>query len=188
MKDRLSRRNLLGVLLLGLAGCAPPGVAPSPAPAEAATTVVAVRHAERAQDPPNDPGLSAEGVIRARALPAALHSLGAEPVAAIYSTQFRRTQETVAPLAAQTGVTVTERPISAANLASYAQDLAREIRSRHTGETVVIVGHSNTVPALVAALSGGPAPQLAETDYGDLFRVIIPASGPPRVERSRFGR
>jgi hypothetical protein len=54
-------------------------------------------------------------------------------VAAIYSTQLRRTLATAAPLATAAGIAVTERPANATNAASYAQDLAREILSRHAG-------------------------------------------------------
>jgi hypothetical protein len=39
---------------------------------------------------------------------------------------------------------------------------------------VLIVGHSNTVPATIAAL-GGPKVMVAETDYGSVF-VYVPAT------------
>ena len=183
-RPAFTRRWFVGAALLALAGCAPRASVPAPA-AEPATTVFVVRHAERAGDPAGDPGLTPAGQSRAEALPQAVRDAGR--VAAIYSTQLRRTQATAAPLAAAMGIAVTTRPASAANSATYAQDLAREILSRHAGQTVVVVGHSNTVPAIVAALSGGPAPALTEADYGDLFRVVIPRTGAPRVERGRFG-
>jgi phosphohistidine phosphatase SixA len=37
--------------------------------------------------------------------------------------------------------------------------------------TVLVVGHSNTVPEIVAQLGGARPADLAETDYGDIFRV-----------------
>jgi len=179
-----TRRRFVGATLLALVGCAPRASVPAPA-AEPVTTVFVVRHAERAAEPAADPGLTPAGQARAEALPRAVR--GAGRVTAIYSTQYRRTQATAAPLAAALGIAVTTRPASAANSATYAQELAREILSRHAGETVVVVGHSNTVPAIVAALSGGPAPALTEADYGDLFHVTIPRTGPARVERKLFG-
>jgi broad specificity phosphatase PhoE len=183
---------LLVLGLLGLAGCSHAAAerttsGPLARQAERATTVIVVRHAERADEPVADPGLSLEGQARARALPDALRGLGTPAAAAIYTTQYRRARDTAVPLAEAAGVAVTERPISAANLATYAHDLAREILARHAGATVLVVGHSNTVPALVAALGGGPPPPLAERDYGDLFQIVIPTSGPACVERSRFG-
>jgi hypothetical protein len=75
-----------------------------------------------------------------------------KPTAA-YRSLFSRTQQTAEPLAQATGLTINERPLSGANLATYADDLAREIRG-HRGETVVVVSHSNTVPAIVSAFSG----------------------------------
>lgn len=171
-------------MLLATAACAAATPAPAPAAQPEPTVVIVVRHAERAAEPASDPALSAEGRARAQALPDAV---GAAPVAAIYTTQFRRTRETAEPLAVRAGVPVTPRPASGENLATHADDLARHILATHAGQTVVVVGHSNTVPALVAALSGAPAPPLTEADYGDLFRIVIPPSGAARVERSRFG-
>jgi broad specificity phosphatase PhoE len=87
---------------------------------------------------------------------------------------------------------VTERPITPATAARYADDLAREIRERHAGQTVAVVGHANTVPALVRALAGpGPArrrPALGEGEYGDVFVVVLPAGGgAARTLRLRVG-
>jgi broad specificity phosphatase PhoE len=153
--------------------------------ADAPTVVLVLRHAERVGEPGPDPALSEAGAARARQLVGAARDAR---VAAVYATQFRRTRETAEPLAHASGVPVTQRPIDAANGARYAEDLAREIRTQHAGRTVAVVGHSNTVPALVAALAGGAAPALGEGDYGDLFVVILTsAETPARVLRLRVG-
>ena len=176
---------------------------PAPGPAAAATVVLVMRHAERADAGAGagnammaaDPGLSAAGVARARAFAEALRE---GEVSAVYVTQYRRTRDTGAPIAGMAtagapiagtaGVPVIERPVSAANAAGYGAALAREIRERHGGRTVAVVGHSNTVPEIVAALSGRPAPALTERDYGDVFVVILaPGSGAARVLRLRAG-
>ncbi len=159
---------------------------PGTAADSGATVVLVMRHAERADGGGADPGLSEAGAERARALASAASRSG---VGVILTTQYVRTRETAAPLAAETGAPVVGRPVTAANAASYAADLAREIRTAHAGRTVAVVGHSNTVPAIVAALAGGPAPTLGEGDYGDLFVVILPpAGGEARVLRTRVGR
>jgi phosphohistidine phosphatase SixA len=158
----------------------------SVAPAVAAPTVVLVmRHAERAAEPGPDPALSAAGAERAQRLAEAARDA---KVSAVIGTQFRRTRETAAPLAQAAGVPVTERPITPANAATYAADLARDIREQHAGRTVAVIGHSNTVPAIVAALGGGAPPTLGESDYGDAFVIVLPADGSAaRVLRLRVG-
>lgn len=181
---------LAAVLLAGCAargGVAPDAATPAASVADPAPTVVLVtRHAERAGQGGEDPGLSEAGAERARQLATAA---GGSGVSVILTTQYLRTRETAAPLAAATGAPIVGRPVTAANARAYAADLAREIRTAHAGRTVAVVGHSNTVPAIVAALTGGPAPALGEGDYGDLFVVILPpAGGEARLLRARVGR
>ncbi|MGH9944819.1 MAG: hypothetical protein ACRD9R_20920, partial [Pyrinomonadaceae bacterium] len=56
------------------------------------------------------------------------------------------------------------------------------------GRTVLVVGHRNTVPSLVEALSGKPAPALNDSDYDQLYIVTVPASEPAKVIKANFGR
>jgi len=176
-------RLVLAAALLAAPACLPAPSAP-PAPGAGATTVVVVRHAEKATDDPRDPSLSPAGEERARALRSLLKDAG---VAAIYATQYRRTRQTAEPLAQQLGLAVVERPVSAANASTYAPDLAREIVSTHAGKTVLVVGHSNTVPGIVEALSGSAVPPITESEYDHLFVVVVPAQGPARLFPVRFG-
>jgi broad specificity phosphatase PhoE len=165
----------------------PAGAARANAPAAAATVVLLMRHAEKAAEPAADPPLTEAGTARAQRLAEAAREAG---VRAVYSTQYRRTLDTARPLAAAVGVPVAERPITAANAGGYALELAREIRARHAGQTVAVVGHSNTIPAVVAALTGGAAPTITDDQYGDLFVVVLDgaaAPAPPRVLRVRVG-
>lgn len=160
-------------------------LAGAPAPlASQATTVVVVRHAEKSADDPQDPSLSPAGQQRAMALRAVM---GNAPVAAVYATQYRRTRATAEPLARRNRQLVVVRPVTAANAATYAQDLAAEILSRYRGRTVVVVGHTNTVPAIVYALSGRPVAPIGETEYDRLFIVRVPASGPATLRETRYG-
>lgn len=172
----LSRRAalvpLLAVAALSLA--APATRAQPVAKREAAmapTTVILVRHAERATEPANDPVITPAGEQRAQALAAALKDAG---VQAIVTTQFQRTRLTAKPLADALGLAA---EVVEARGATHPQEVARTVLSRHAGKTVVVVGHSNTVPAIAAAL-GAPGPgEIADTTYDNLFIVTVPASG-----------
>jgi broad specificity phosphatase PhoE len=144
-----------------------------------------VRHAEKSTDDPRDPSLSPEGQERAKALSSMLRNAG---VTDIYTTQYKRTRQTAQPLAQQSGIAILERPINASNSATYAHDLAREILTRSAGKGVLVVGHSNTVPDIVKALSGSAVPAITDTEYDHIFIVTIPTSGSPRLMPLRYGR
>lgn len=179
------RLLLLPLLLAGLAGCAllqpPPapadGVAQSPDP-QLETTFIVVRHAEKATHPPEDPGLDEDGKARAQSLAKALAEL---PLKAIYSTPTRRTRETAAPLAAERALEVRDYDPELP-----ATELATLLHIRHAGDTILLVGHSNTVPDIVTALCACPVEPLSEDEYGDLFRVRIASGGETRLDRDRF--
>jgi broad specificity phosphatase PhoE len=165
-----------------LAGCAQAPQQSTPAPDRTGTTtVIVVRHAEKAAEPAADPPLTAEGVARAQALVEAVRGM---PVTAIVSTDFVRTRSTAAPLAARLGLTP---EIVDARQRDHARLVAEGILARHRGETVVVVGHSNTVPDIVAALGATRPPPICDAEYDDLFVVRVPPSGSATVERRRYG-
>ena len=143
------------------------------------TTVVLVRHAEKA--PPesgSDPVLSTEGQERALRL---ARLLGEADVAAVYASDTRRAQLTAAPLAARLGVTVTTR--AGADI----EGLLEDIGEHHQGERVVVVGHSNTVPALVEELTRGRAEvTMADDEYDAVYVVTVTRFGPASVLRLRY--
>ncbi|MBK9242693.1 MAG: histidine phosphatase family protein [Acidobacteria bacterium] len=134
-----------------------------------AQMVIVVRHAERADDGASpgtsmtaspDPELSEAGKARAQKLAAMLGDAG---IAAIYTTEYRRTKDTGAPLAAKVGVA------AEVVLARDAAALIAKITSHKTG-AVLVVGHSNTVPAVVKAL-GGSAVTMADDEYDSMYFV-----------------
>jgi broad specificity phosphatase PhoE len=185
---RHARLFLLPLVLL-LSACAAPR-APQPAPTPAApTTVVVVRHGEKAalsaaeQRLEADPPLSAAGEARSRSL---AELLAGARIDAVYATQYRRTQQTAEPTAERFGLTVQTYPASRA-VAEDAARLTTEILSRHRGGSVLVVGHSNTVPAIVQALSGQPVDEIDEAVYDNAFVVVIPAAGAARVYRAKYG-
>jgi broad specificity phosphatase PhoE len=170
----------LSVIALLAACTQAPRRAPEP-DRSGTTTVVLVRHAEKAAEPAADPPLTSAGVARAEALVDAVKGM---PVTAIVSTDFARTRSTAAPLAARLGLTP---EIVDPRAAGHARLVAEGILARHRGETVVVVGHSNTVPDIVAAL-GAPKPApICDPEYDNLYVVRVPASGAATVERRRYG-
>lgn len=142
------------------------------------TVIVVVRHAEKAALPPGDPALSPAGEHRARAL---ADRLAATPLAAVYVTSYQRTQLTAAPTARAHGLAVTVRPAD-----ESAQSLALLLRQSHAGQTVLVVGHSNTVPALVHELTGIEVAPIDDADYSRQFTITLSALEPPRLIEERI--
>src|SRR5258705_1933597 len=177
----VSRLCLPALVVLGQACAAAQSSHVAPVSA-ASTTIVVVRHAEKSTDDPRDPSLTAAGQQRALVLSSVLKDAG---VTAIYTTQYKRNRQTAEPLAQRNGISITERPISGANT-TYAQELAHEILTTNAGKSVLVVGHSNTVPDIVKALSGTAVAPITDPEYDHIFIVTIPASGSPRLMQLRF--
>ncbi len=158
-------RRLAVVLSIALALSAAPPAAPEAADPAGKGLILLVRHAERPPitAPGDDPPLTAAGKTRADRLATVLADTG---IRTIFITRFRRTQETAAPLAGRLKLTpVVENDTTA---------LVTALRARGT-ETVLVVGHSDTLPDVIAAF-GGPAVGIDDDDYDDLF-VLVPATG-----------
>lgn len=153
-----------------LAACASPSMkATGPAPADAALEFVVVRHAEKAIDAGDDPPLVDAGHARAAAIAA---SLAHAPVVAVYSTAYARTRETAAPTAA-----AHDLPVIPYDARQPADAFAELLRGTHATGTVVVVGHSNTVPAIAAALCGCEVAPMDESEYDRLLRVAVRPGG-----------
>ncbi|MCE5232569.1 MAG: phosphoglycerate mutase family protein [Mizugakiibacter sp.] len=148
-----------------------------------ATVVVVVRHAEKVADGSRDPALTAVGRARAAALADALASLH---VAHVYATPYRRTRDTAAPTAAVRGLPVDVRAIADGDVDAYVQALRADILAHHRGETVLVVGHSNTVPQTVAALCRCVAAPMDEREYDRLSMVVLDGDA-ARLVVARYG-
>jgi len=168
---------------IALLAIAAPAETTKPATALQPTSVILVRHAEK-QAEGSDPSLSGAGIARTQALVSATADLGID---AIYSTQFARTRETVAPLAEHLGVEVTVLPIGKDGIGPYLEALGRQILEQHRGRTVLAVGHSNTVPGLARALGVADPPELTDADYDDLFVVTVDSQGAARMLHLHYG-
>lgn len=141
------------------------------------TTFVLVRHAEKADDGTRNPGLTAEGVNRAERLRDLLVEAG---VTAIYTTPYKRTRSTVAPLAEKLKLDVQEyNPRNS--------DFIGEIMKNHKGGTIVVSGHSNTTPFVANHLIGQDVyEQLSEKEYGKIFVVTISEVGKGTVNILKY--
>lgn len=156
-------------------------VAAAPAAPAPATVVIVVRHAERAPGSGDVP-ISEAGQARARALAEIGKVAG---VQVIITTQFQRTKQTAAPLADALGIAMAT-VATQADVAQHVADVAAAVK-QHAGKTVVVVGHSNTVPAIVAALGGPKLADLCDTEYDNLFTIVLDAEGGVRTVRGKFG-
>lgn len=140
--------------------------------ATAQSTIFVVRHAEKA-DATKDPDLSEAGRARAEALAKALRDA---KIVAIYATEFKRTQQTAAPLAKALGITVTVLP---------AQDNAALIaKLRASNGNALVVGHGDTIPNLIKALGVSEPINIAENDYDNLFVLVL--DGKPQLIRLHY--
>lgn len=151
------RRRCLFILLFALCVLATTAAAQPRA-------IFLVRHAERAATSgrvPPDTGLSPEGKARAEHL---AQELKDADIKAIFTTEYKRTQQTAAPLAQSLGIQ--PEVISGDDLRS----LVAKIRA--APGNVLVVGHANTLPQLIAALGVSVRVTIAESDYDNLFIVL----------------
>lgn len=152
------------VLLAALWNCA--------GAAEPVRTVFVVRHAERAGGMGNEVGISAAGRCRADVLAGMLADAG---VKAIFTSEVARTQQTAEPLA---------KRLNAHPEVVQAKDvdgLAAKLRAMPAGGAALVVGHSNTVPEIIAKLGGGTVAPIADTDFDRLFVITLLGSGQASV-------
>ena len=140
--------------------------------AHSATTIVLVRHAEKASMTGDMP-LSEAGTARAKEL---ARVLADARISAIFTTQYKRTQETVAPLAAALKCTPEVIP---AGGAEYPAEVVKRILADHKGKTVLVAGHSNTTVDVLKHLGMKDAPSIPEPQFDDLFLCTLPDGDAP---------
>jgi 2,3-bisphosphoglycerate-dependent phosphoglycerate mutase len=159
-----TRRSLSGVIVVD----------------QPSTTVILVRHAEKAIVPPEnkDPDISLAGLARAQEL---ARMLGESGIKAIYATQFKRTQQTVKPLADKLGLTAVQFE------AKNTTELVKQIREKNAGQVVFVAGHNNTVPEIIAALGGPKLPIIPETDFDNFYILTVQSDGTARLLKLKYG-
>jgi phosphohistidine phosphatase SixA len=152
-------------------------------------TVFLVRHAEREDEPRQDPPLKKEGVLRSQELARLLGDAG---VKTIVTSQFTRTKQTAEPLASKTGVAVTSITLKSnpGNPRQIAEESTAEVVNKileRAGESVLVIGHSNSVPDVIKMLGGDVVPTIDEKKFDDLFIVTVYAKGKARVAHLKYG-
>jgi 2,3-bisphosphoglycerate-dependent phosphoglycerate mutase len=146
------------------------------------TTVIVIRHAEKDTANPADPALSAAGQARAEQLA----RMFGQPqpfgrLDAIYVSATLRSRSTAAPLSMRLGIVPTVAG------AEDPKGLARRVLREHRGKRVMVIGHVDTVPGVVAALSGrSDVPPIDEQDFGTIYVVTVPRIGRANLLRLRY--
>ncbi len=155
-------------------------VSASLAAQSAPTVVIMVRHADKAAAPVNDPPLTPIGIERAQAL---AEFLKEAKVGAVMHTPTTRTRETARLSAERFGLTPEIIPTGSAAVVSAA---IVELVRRHAGQTILIVGHSNTVMPWIAALGGPQRENLCDHQYDGLYTLVLDGTSARLVE-ARYG-
>jgi len=132
------------------------------------TTFILLRHAERANDGTNDPGLTEVGEARAQRLAKLFEKT---KIDAICSTPYKRTERTVAPLASSMGLAIV-------HYEAMSGEQLDKILATHIGQTVLICGHSNTTPWTANYLLGfEQLKNFEDSDYSNLLILTINKKG-----------
>ena len=135
---------------------------------EQLTTFILVRHAERSDEGGGDPDISETGKLRAMRLAEVLSKTS---VQAIYSTGYKRTRNTVTPLADAKGLKISIYE------ALKGEEIEKMLKD-HAGGTVVVSGHSNTIPWTVNYLIGrDELKNFADDDYKNFLVVTVLKKG-----------
>jgi phosphohistidine phosphatase SixA len=130
--------------------------------ASAQPIVVIVRHGEKATDSGTDPDLSSAGRARADALARILKDSG---ITAIFTNEFKRTQETAAPTA--TSVHVTPTVVAAKDAAALVAKL------HQLDGNALVVGHADTIPNIIKALRINTPINIPDDEYSELLIVTL---------------
>jgi broad specificity phosphatase PhoE len=146
----------------------------------APTVVVLVRHAEKGTTPASDPPLTEAGLVRAKALAAVLADA---KIQAIVSTPFVRTRETARPTAEAHALPVEIVAVAGRPVAEHAMAVADAVR-KHPGKTVLVVGHSNTIAPIIAALGGPKLRDLCDSEYSNLYTLVLEGKSATLIQSS----
>ena len=156
-------RLLLLPLSLGFAMLAPGAAWAEPG------AIYLVRHGEKATVG-KDPELTAQGQARAQAIATILQRAG---ITAVFSTPTQRTRQTAQPLAQLLKLDT--------QLYDPAAPKALVEKVKALSGTVLVVGHSNTLPELVKLFGGAPGADILDDEYDRLYQLTPGAGGAVRT-------
>ncbi|WP_170113387.1 SixA phosphatase family protein [Ahniella affigens] len=177
------RMLLIWSVLMGASwlGGSAHAVTPDSESAPPVTTVVLLRHAEK-QAVGKDPELTDAGQARAASIASRYCQTG---VRLVVATEYRRTQATAEPCAKLAGQPVQVLAINQ-DLNAYADALKQKILAEAAGGKVLVIGHSNTVPAIIQAWTGQAVTPISDTEYDRWFELQIATDGQVRLQESRY--
>lgn len=140
------------------------------------SVIYLVRHAEKAEENPEDPGLTDSGQARADLL---VHLLAEAQLDGVWSTDTRRTRNTAAPVADAKGLSI--ELYDPRGMPAF----ARVLKAR--GGRHLVVGHSNTTPSFVEALGGDAMSSIVDAEYDRFYIVTAGPDGHVETVLLRFG-
>ena len=143
---------------------------------DVATTVLLVRHAEKASTPPDDPPLTQAGEDRAKEL---VHVAEKAGVKTIYATNTRRSKQTATPLSVRLNLPIT--------LYNDINSLKNKILTEQMGSVALVVGHSNTVPEIVNVFGGDPNSCRIDDEFDNLCIISVYTRGKVKVINLQYG-
>jgi broad specificity phosphatase PhoE len=143
-----------------------------------AATIILVRHADRVSGMSADALLSPAGEERARQMSQVLKDA---KVQRIYVTEVRRTQQTAEPIAARLHL----KPIVIAKQDTDA--LVNQLRKAGDDETILVIGHADTLPRIIELVGGGSVPAFPDTEYDRLTVLVTGTGGKAQVLTLRYG-
>lgn len=152
-------------------------------------TVFLLRHAEKGDEPRDNPPLKPEGVARSQELARIVAGAG---IKTIITSTFTRTKQTAEPLANKLGITATpiKLELNPSNPRQIAEESTLEVVTKileKPGENVLVVGHSNSIPDVIRMLGGDVVPTIDERKFNDLFIVTVYAKGKAKVTQIKYG-
>jgi phosphohistidine phosphatase SixA len=144
--------------------------------------IVIVRHADRASEPADNPPLTAAGTQRAQDLAKVLRDV---KFTGIITTALVRTRDTAKPTATALGLTPEVLTVNLGDRDAHIKAVDGAVR-RHAGGSVLVVNHSNSIAAIIAALGGPRMPNICETVYDHLF-MLVQTAGKIQLVNLRYG-
>ena len=145
---------------------------------EKVTSVLLIRHAEKATSPKENPPLTIDGQARAAEL---IHVAEKAEVKVIYATKFLRSQQTVQPISIRLNVPITNYP------ENDFQALKNMVLPAYAGETVLIVGHSDTMGSIIQTFGGDRQDCPPDNEYDNLCLVTIYGPAMAKVINLQYG-
>lgn len=176
---RMKIKHLLSSLLV-IGACL--GLMPLSQAVAESRLIILVRHAEKADAPADDPQLSSQGESRALTL---ITALSRTPLSQVIATQYRRTQQTLVPIAEARHLPITIVPAKSP-IEEHIQQIVEQVHAVK-GNTLV-AGHSNTVPLIIKALGGPEIPTINEDDYSQLFLLSLNDGQSASLIATRYGQ